>query len=88
MNNPPSTEVAMPKRKPERATLRQVYDLARRDPSFLAAVIKDPKKALQKKGKRLSDKDIEKLVKWLEKLLLSTLKFLMSETRGKIYPWP
>jgi len=76
------------RKRTKTVTLEHVYDLASRDRIFLAAVIKDPKKALQKRGMRLSDKDIEKLVKRLEKLLLSILKFLMSKTRGKYYPWP
>jgi hypothetical protein len=90
MINPLSREVVMPRAKAKRKppVLKQVYDLARRDPVFLAAVIRDPKKALQKKGKRLSDKDLEKLKKWLEKLLIATLTFLMSEMKGKVYPWP
>jgi len=73
-------------------TLDQVYNLAMRDRKFLKAFLVDPKVALQRKGRALSDDDLMALMAWLERMPAinwkELLELLLTKTKAKIYPWP
>lgn len=74
-----------------RITLDQLYRLARKDRAFFKALLKNPRKAVQKKGRYMTPGDVQRLEKSLKKVYTvsgKNLAEMMMAGRAGIRPWP
>ena len=74
-----------------RITMRQLYQLAKKDRKFFNALLRDPKKALKANGLSLSPKELRALQGALKKVFaINGKRFARSFVLGTplIPPWP
>ncbi len=75
-----------------RISFQKLYRLARRDPRFFNALLRDPEKALKAKGFYLTKGDLQRLERSLRKVYKISGKqlarILVEGRKGIIIPWP